>query len=256
MDFLRMEGEAYFLTYMPPHVRLDMLKSWYIQDDSLKKFTKHKVWRESRVEYKTTNYKSEFFDQVVNRHILKSTNIKFDDINYYKKGKYPPKMPKKFETVDDIKNGFRSLTVPGTNFLKYVSDHGINTVLLRIRVNKKENYVGTIVINRWHDNVNSLFGEKSRLNSKKDTLDFIVGSIGSYPNMFAVVDDEDLPDFFDLIKNFEKNEKYFTKIKKYFISRDSDRFWETYDWFQEHFNKSNPTEAGLYDLNRYYRSIF
>ena len=256
MDFLRMEGEVNFLNYMPEHIRYDMFKSWYLQDNDMSKYSKHKAWRETKIEYKTHNYMSEFIEQVVNNHILKSTNIKFDDMNYYKDGTFPPSMPKSFKTLDDIEDGFRSLTAPGTNFLKYVTDQNINTVLIRIKVDGANDYIGTIVINRWHDNVNSLFGEDSRLNSNKDTLDFITNSVGSYPSMFGVIDYKDLPDFFDLIENFEENKIYLAKIEKYFISRDSKKFWETYDWFQNHFNKTNPTEAGLYDLNRYYRSTF
>jgi len=36
----------------------------------------------------------------------------------------------------------------------------------------------TLVVNRWHDNVNSLFGERDRLDSSKYSLDIIDGSIG------------------------------------------------------------------------------
>ena len=110
----------------------------------------------------------------------------------------------------------------------------------------------SIVINRWHDNVNSLFDEESTLNPDKDDIDFIKGSIGSYPNAFAVVEYEDLPDFFDLIGNFKENEIYSKKIDKYFINRSEKDFWQTYDWFQKHFNEADPIQAGLYDLNRYY----
>ncbi len=34
------------------------------------------------------------------------------------------------------------------------------------------------------------------------------------------------------------------------------RFWETYDWFQEYFNKDEPINAALYDLNRYHQRAF
>ena len=124
---------------------------------------------------------------------------------------------------------------------------------LRIILPKGENRVSTLVVNRWHNNVNSLFGEESRLNSSKDTIDIIKGSVGSYPNLFAVIHYKDLPDFFDLIANFDGSEPYLEKIEKYFISRADPKFWETFDWFQAHFEHADPLGAGLYDLNRYYR---
>jgi len=127
---------------------------------------------------------------------------------------------------------------------------------LRINLPKGRSEVSTLVINRWHDNVNSLFGEEKKLNSSKDTIDIIPGSIGSYPNMFAVIHYTNLPDFFDLIANFDDSEKDIERFKKYFVSRADKDFWKTFDWFQTQFDKANPIQAGLYDLNRYYRKVW
>ncbi len=256
MDFLRMEGEANFLSYMPDDVRLNMFKSWYIGDKSVQKEKKYGMHRETAVKYRTNHYKNEFIEKVVNRHILKSTDIQFDDINYYRVTEHPPKMPKTFRTQADFKQGARSLTAPGTGFLKYATDNGINLIHLRIDLPNGQKEVNTLVINRWHDNVNSLFGEEKKLNSAKDTIDFIHGSVGSYPNMFAIIHYKDLPDFFDLIANFDGTQKDIERFRKYLVSRASSRFWETFDWFQNHFNKADPMQAGLYDLNRYYRKVW
>jgi hypothetical protein len=256
MDFLRIEGEANFLAYMPKKRRLDIFKSWYIGDREVQKQEKYPMARGTQIHYKTPHPKSELVEKVVDRHILKSTGIHFDSINYFREGEHPPKMPKVFRTRTDFLQGARSLTVPGTGFLKYVTDYGANLLHLRIKLPKGKDEVSTLVINRWHDNVNSLFGEEERLNSAKDTIDFIHGSIGSYPNMFGVIDYKDLPDFFDMIANFDGSEKYLKKIKKYFVNRSDKDFWETFDWFQKHFNETDPVQAGLYDLNRYFRMVW
>jgi hypothetical protein len=160
-------------------------------------------------------------------------------------------MPKSFNNLEDLKNGARSLTAPGTNFIKYITDNNANIMLLRVIMKDETDIIASIVVNRWHDNVNSLFnGEQS--NPGKDTLDFIRGSVGSYPNIFAIVHYDELPDFFDLIENFDNSDRYKAKIKKYFISRSDKKFWETFDWFQNNFNEKDPIQSGLYDLNRYY----
>ena len=256
MDFLRMEGEANFLSYMPENVRLKMFKSWYIGDKSVQKEKKYGMHRETGFKYKTHYYKNEFIEKVVNNHILKSTDMKFDNINYFRVTEHPPKMPKTFRTFADVQQGARSLTAPGTGFLKYATDNGINLIHLRIDLPHGQKVVNTLVINRWHDNVNSLFGEEKKLDSSKDTIDFIPRSIGSYPNMFAVIYYKDLPDFFDLVANFDGTEKDINRFKKYLVSRSSSRFWETFDWFQDQFNKEDPVQTGLYDLNRYYRKVW
>jgi len=259
MDFLRMEGELNFISYMPYGTRLDMFKSWYINDKKIESLEYVEdasyyglMVRPSKVLYQTSHYKSEFIEQVVNEHILKSTKIAFDDVNYYKAGEIPPPMPKEFHTIEAIKQAVRSLTKPGTGFIRHVTDNGINTIYLRIKLNDGSSLVRSIVINRWHDNVNSLFNGE-QIDSHKDTIDFIKGSIGSYPNIFAVVEEKDLPDFFDLLENFDKSDKYIAKTTKYFIGRDNADFWEHFDWFQNNFNMVDPVNAGLYDLNRYFR---
>jgi len=258
MDFLRLEGEFNFISYMPPDSRFNIFKSWYI-NDNLENAEGRKtnrgynfMKRDSKIRYKTKNYKSEFIEQVVEKHILKSTGIAFDNINYLKAGDKAPKMPTVFNSHKDIEDAARSLTVPGRGFIKHVSENGVNTMILRIIMDDGSSIVKTIVINRWHDNVNSLFNGE-QVNPEKDTLDFLDGSFGSYPNMFAIVHYKDLPDFFDLLKNFDDEDEYLAKISKYFIGRDDEKFWEHFDWFQNHFDESDPLNAGLYDLNRYYR---
>ena len=43
------------------------------------------------------------------------------------------------------------------------------------------------------------------------------------------------------------------KLKKYAISRSNKGFWNYVDWFQNKLYEEDPLNAGLYDLNRYYR---
>jgi hypothetical protein len=242
---------------MPPERRVGMFRSWYIGDSDIQKeATGDRIKRGTKVLYKTAYPKSEFIEQVVNDHILKSTDIRFDQINYFKAGEAPPGMPTAFNTLEDFRNGARALTAPGTGFIRHVVDHGANLLHLRLILPDGGSRVFSLVINRWHDNVNSLFSEQKRLDSAKDTIDIVHGSVGSYPNAFAVVDFKDLPDFYDLMANFEMKEGDEERFKKYFVSRSDENFWETFDWFQEHFNRSDPLHSGLYDLNRYYREAW
>ena len=254
MDFLRAEGEANFLSYMPKNQRLKMFKSWYIGDSEVQSMDKDSIGkRGTKIKFKTIYPKNDFIEQVVNQHILKSTNIKFDNINYFRPYQLIPEMPKEFKTKKDVLTGARSLTAPGTKFISHVTDKGLNNILIRINEKDGSTNIYTIVINRWHDNVNSLLREESTLNPTKDTMDIIHGSIGSYPNVFVVIKEEELESFMDLLKNFDDTKEYEEKLKKYFISRSNPEFWKIYDGFQNEFNKADPVQAGLYDLNRYFR---
>jgi hypothetical protein len=101
-----------------------------------------------------------------------------------------------------------------------------------------------------------MFDEDDSLDASKDEFDFVEGFVGSYPNLFMVVDYQDLPDFFDMLHNYDGSKKYINKFLKYGINRGDDDFWQNYDWFQERFYKDNPHEAGLFDLNRYHHRVF
>jgi hypothetical protein len=161
-------------------------------------------------------------------------------------------MPTEFDSREDLITGFRALTAPGTGFIRHMSEHDLNVIYLRVREEGVPDQFASIVINRWHDNVNSVFGEDDRLDPTRDTIDFIRGYIGSYPNYFFDVDREDLPEFFDMMENFDGGGAYIAKLHRYAINRADPRFWEAYDAHQRHFDESEPIEAGVFDLNRYH----
>ena len=111
-----------------------------------------------------------------------------------------------------------------------------------------------IVIN-GHDHDYERFAPQDadgRLDPKKDQLEFVVGLIGSYPNLFVDVHENDLPDFIDLLAHFKGSDKDRARLAKYGINRSDERFWGTYDWFQKRFLEDEPVRGGLLDLNRYY----
>jgi len=254
MDFLRIEGEANFLSFMPTERRLPMFKSWYKGDSTVENISsEEKIFTPSGVNFKTLYPKAEFVETLVERHLLPEAGITFDEINYFGPNQVVPEMPNELTNIQLVKDAFRSLTVPETGFLKYVTGFDINVIHLRIKGKDGKGQVISMVINRWHDNVYSMFSESDTLNPDKDTIDFISGSIGSYPNMFVELEFNELHDFLDLIKNFDDSEAYKAKARRYFISRSNPDFWKTYDWFQANFYESDPVRAGLYDLNRYYK---
>jgi len=254
MDFLRAEGELNFISYMPQSQRLNMFKSWYIGDSKVQKAERIDAEVQgTKITFKTKHPKDEFIHHIVDDEILKSTNISFDKLNYIRPDQSIPTAPKTYTNYEDYVAGAQAITQPGTGFIKYVTDRGANNILVRTIMPDGTSLIDTIVINRWHDNVNAMFSEEDALDPSKDTLDIISGSVGSYPNVFAVVHIEEFPEFIDLMLHADGSDKYEKIFKKLFVSRSDPKFWETYDWFQEEFFKRKPKEAGLYDLNRYYK---
>jgi hypothetical protein len=255
MDFLRFEGEFNFASLLPVDKRKQTLQSWYVNSNALKELNSYRFMKEpTMITYKTSDPKAELIEEVVEHHILPSTGIKFDTTNYVRENEKRPAMPKTFRNRHDLEMGAKALAAPGTGFIKHVTGADVNILLIRIKFPDGTSSVSSLVVNRWHDNVDSLFGEEGRLDPSKDSIDFIRGFVGSYPNAFAVIDYKDIPDFFDVVQNFDNSEKYIRKFAKYYIPRSDKRFWETFDWFQKRFNEKEPLRSGLFDLNRYYHN--
>jgi hypothetical protein len=256
MDFLRIEGELNFLEFLPREVRLPTLESWYVGERAVEDVAHRRVLSErgTRIRFSSDDPKRQLVERVVNDHILPETGIAFDSINY-RGDRAPVAMPERFETHEDILDGFRSLTAPGTQFIRHHNEFGVDVLLVRVRAYEGSDRFFTIVINRWHDNVNALFGEKDRLDPSKDTMDFLpgaLGAIGSYPNYFFDLSAEEVPGFFDLLANFDGSDDYLAKLARYGVNRSDPAFWEVFDWFQQKVEEADPLNAGLLDLNRYY----
>ena len=254
-DFLRLEGELNFLEYLPRGERKAMLKSWYIgaySDADLEDISLDNI--KTAIEYKHLNAKSELISRVVHERFKKSVNIAFDPINYTKPNERKPKMPKEFQSREDFIKAIKSITAKGSGFVRFMSDSGANNMFVRVTMADGTYMTRNLIINRWHDNVNSLFAERFRLDSSKDSMDILEGHIGSYPNAFVIVDFKDFEDFVRLMKSMTGTDDEIARLKKYFVSRSDPQFWEIYDWFTEEFKRTDPINAGLYDLNRYART--
>lgn len=250
MDALRIEGESYFLDFMPAEQRRDMFLSWYkgIKPDKLQ-YTAAQI--PAKMTFTTDHPKREMIEDLV-RNQITAIGIDFDQ-NYLPAGQSYPPVPATYTKVEDIMQGFVAVSAPGVSFFRHVGDHNSNVAWVRItNIPDQEDEVISVVVDRWHDNVRYLFLEKSAFDPSKDRADFLDGLVGSYPNYFFIVDAMDLPDFFEILDNYDDSEEYIERINKYGVNRAADDFWKVYDWFQKEFDDYHGGEAGIVDLNRYY----
>ena len=247
MDRLRIEGESNFLEYLPKESRTKYFNSWYKGwlASQLSVYVPSSM--QSPIKYTTNDYKEEFV-----KDIFKYLNIKKDSINFIEKNYKKSEIRKIYNSKKEIEETFKSLTTPNSSeIIKAFTDSKANLAHIRIKMNNKEDLVYSMIINRWHKNVALLFDEESRLNSSKDTVNYIKGFIGSYPNMYVEVKQDDLSEFFNLIKNYQDTPSDNKKILKYVINRANPKFWNSFDWFNSEFKKQDSLNYGLMDLNRY-----
>ncbi|XPV69355.1 MAG: fatty acid cis/trans isomerase [Halarcobacter sp.] len=240
MDRLRIEGESNLLEYLPKDKRQNRFNSWY--KGTLAKYLVTYTPSDSQ---SSLNYN--YNDFVVK--LLEYTKTKKDHINFIDKKNIVAKDILEYKTKADIETALRDITYNNhMDKFKNFSSNNFNLIYIRFKM-QNEDLVYTMVINRWHDSVAFMFNEKERLDVTKDKINFIEGFIGSYPNYFVVVEQKDIKEFFELLKDDVDESKLF----KFFINRNNKDFWNVYDWFQDRFNKNNPIESGLFDLNRYHK---
>ncbi|MFT5729169.1 MAG: hypothetical protein ACI8PB_003332 [Desulforhopalus sp.] len=250
MDALRIEGESYFLDLMPEEKRQEMMQDWNL-DVKFKDLHYTPAQIPAGMNFVTKEPKREFIEEVVKNQI-KVSGVDFDQ-NYLPAGSSYPKLPNTFQNDNDVLDAFTAVSAPGVSFFRHVENHNANVAWVRITdIEGRDDLVISVVVDRWHDNVRFLFRESKNLKPEKDRADFLKGFVGSYPNYFFVVKRADLPDFFDILNNYDNSSEYVTRLEKYGVNRAEDNFWDVYDWFQTEFDKFHGSDGGLIDLNRYY----
>ena len=250
MDALRIEGESYFLDFIPEENRKEMMLDWNLGIKA-KDLHHTPATIPAGMNFVTQEPKREIIEEVVKNQITVK-GIDFDQ-NYLLAGATYPELPKVYQNEKDIIDGFIAVSAPGVSFFRHVEDHNANLAWVRITdIKGRDDLVVSVVVDRWHDNVRVLFREGENLNPEKDRADFLQGFVGSYPNYFFIVKEADLPDFFDILHNYDNSPEYITRLEKYGINRAEDNFWNVYDWFQAEFDKFHKTDGGIIDLNRYY----
>jgi hypothetical protein len=240
MDRLRIEGESNFLEYLPKDQRKKVFEGWY--DSILAKYT---------VTYTPSKNKAPLnlgYREFVLK-LLDHSKIQKDKINYIHESRYRQKIRPKYNSKKDIEMSLKDITYNnGIDKFQKFSSNNFNLIYIRFKM-QKEDFVYTMIVNRWHDNVAFMFNEKNRLDVTKDKINFVEGFLGSYPNYFVEVEQKDIPEFFKMLQGKVDE----SELSKFFINRNNKRFWEVYDWFQEEFHKQDPVKSGLFDLNRYYK---
>jgi len=255
MDRLRVEGESYFLDFMPMDKRKKYFDDW---NRNLNLLVEDKVFYmpskiSTDIDFSSDDPKREFAEKVIEKRLRPETNIALDAVNYFRAGEEHPPLPAQYRNRSDYLQAFRAVEKPGTNFIKTVNGYQSNLAYVRVRMpEREEDVLFSIVINRWHDNVAFMFDESSRLDPSKDAANFIFDFVGSYPNIFIDMPLKQVPDFFEMLQNYEDTPQWRQKFFGFAITRDNPKFWEIYDWFQRRFEQTHPVDAGLFDLNRYY----
>ena len=111
--------------------------------------------------------------------------------------------------------------------------------------------VYSLVHNRAHTNVASMFGEDDRLVPEEDTLTIVRGYLGSYPNFLFDVEISQIGEFTAALAEVTTPGELESVVDRWGMRRSASAFWRTFDWIHDDFRRRDPTAYGLFDLARY-----
>jgi hypothetical protein len=229
MDFLRMEGEQNFLTFLPEASRNDLRDFWYRgAQDHVKDFVADPETSPyeipTAIKYRSSDPKKEFLAML--RARLPAANAP----------RYALDRPLLQELQELQGSPFSYL--PEASFLQVLDSRGKASVY-------------TILRNSAHTNNAQIFNEEERRIPEEDNLTIVKGFIGSYPNIFFQVNERELPGFTQAIVKLDSEESYSALVQRYGVPRNASWFWKISDSLYQAYTLDRPVQAGLFDLNRY-----
>jgi Fatty acid cis/trans isomerase (CTI) len=252
-DLIRSGAENNFLHFMPPGVRTAMRKSWYrgtlaqLKINALYEVVNEKL--PVQISYRTADPKTEFVDLVTKR--LKSLAGPEDVLN---RCAHPPCYREGASAVErQADAALQTLTSrPASDESMQFVDFMPDVAFLRISTGRpSEDLAYTLIRNKAHTNVAFMFDEEKRREPDKDTLTAYHGLLGSYPNFLFNVPLDEIDAFTSALHAAHTRDEFLAVVGTYGLSRTHPQIWENFHWFVDFMRRRHPTQAGVYDLNRY-----
>ncbi len=248
MDFLRIDGENNFLRLLPAKQRDKIHASWYKGlSGELATYMRtpyYSAGHKTGVVFKTTQYKQELFAQIrqkFGKSISEQKALLLCDQEACKKTEQAGLQHQTDAAMHSLSllQGAELDLLPEVSFVRiHSADEGRDLVY-------------TLLLNKALKNVAIMISEDLRREPELDTLTVVPGFLGSYPNYFFHVEQEQLSAFVDAIKYSRSIGEKEAFYSKYGIRRTNPEIWEYVDWFNEQHKKYRGLRAGLFDLNRY-----
>jgi hypothetical protein len=235
MDFLRMEGELNFLILLPPEARERVSASWYQgADDVQRDYFANQLAilsHPSDIDYHTDDPLGELIAKL-KQHLAPVLNHAFD-LDH-------PDVPADHRVALERLAGLQGLAVsrlPEAVYLSVVSPDGAYS-----------HY--TVLHNNAHTNITSLFDEAENREPERDTVTVVRGFIGSYPDTFWRVREDDLEALVDAVATLTDEDAYARLMDRFGVRRTSPEFWSHSDRVMAAHHAADPVAHGLLDYNR------
>jgi len=234
MDFLRMEGEANFIGFLPADARAEVVSRWYRA--AAKESLDHMralVFDpaiESAIAYHSADPEPELFDMLEQRlkpvldKRLSLANVKDAGLR------------EQLERLAALRGESLGL-VPELFYLVVTDSQGDARYF-------------TVARDTGHRNVTHLLTERNELAPEENALTVVPGLIGAYPNAFFRLGKEELPEFIRALASLKTEDDYKRLGDRFAVRRTDPHFWEFSDRLQAAEAQMDQRDRGLLDYNR------
>jgi hypothetical protein len=244
MDHLRMQSEDTFLAFLPEATREPLRASWYVGATHPREyFLVDKIRSQgvpTQIRYKSDQPMDELLERIVVRGGAASG---------------PPDLLNRCAAPNCARPGASADERAAEHALRRLSGRRgpwVATLpelsLVHLRGSKG---VYSIAHDVAHTNVAFMFDEDERLEPAEDTVAVARGVAGSYPNFVFDVPPHEMEAFVSALLSIRIPGDLYDVADRWGVRRTSPRFWATIDVIQAEVVEANPTEASLFDLNRY-----
>ena len=252
MDFLRMEGEDYFLAFLPADRRKAIRDSWYLgQRRAVEElFQAPDDWLRTEIVtgYRTDDPQRELYDHIRRRlAAILPAGLAMNRCGRADCRDAPPgpaiaaKADRAMQAISRLR-GKNLHAFPDVAFVRVRTGSGA------------EDLMYSLIRDKAYKNVTSFLAderERDRADIEQDRMTVVDWLEGSYPNFFFSVPLEEIDDFARRCAAIRNEQDYEQFVERYGMRRTNPGFWALADGFQDALARQQPVGAGLFDLNRY-----
>ncbi|SUI92594.1 fatty acid cis/trans isomerase [Shewanella morhuae] len=236
MDFLRMEGESNFLTLLPQEERRKQLSDLYQGSGTqLSAFITGDINtfnQPTGVLYYSDDLKGELYQKLG--------------------GKVAKVQPHRYELENNQLQANSKALLQALSRIKGTQATLLPelTMIMVEPENAGKAEVFSLVRNSAHRNISSLFNEANNREPAKDDVTLVYGLLGSYPEAFWLVKEQDLAKVVATVEQMQTEKDYEALLDFVGIRRTNPQFWAFSDKLNQVFFDSHPITSGWLDYNR------
>jgi hypothetical protein len=234
MDFLRMEGEANFLGFLPRERRRALTDAWY-------RGTSDQVKAEVYAELAGSDAETaiEYRSEAPERELLAALSKRLERVRA------------RGHDLDRIQDrALRALLERLGGVRAYAASYMPELSFVAIEhADGSARYV-SVMRDSAHTNVAQLFDEEDRRLEEEDALDVVPEFLGAYPNALFAVPRSQFAAFVNAVEHLNDREAYVALRKRFGVLRTSEQFWQYSDRMDAARRKQGARDGGLFDYNR------